>query len=361
MSNLAFADLPTKKPSLSILHKSTYDNNASTMLIIFIVIFGIVFGLIFLMPIEGKHIVAGLMLAMLLVASVIAALYSAFHLKLRNKQTQFDESFGKFLATNNFSLGVETDIPATTEPFIYGIGSRNETARAFSGIISSRPFSAYVYTYFKKTKNSENSYPFTVFRFSLSKSLPHLVLDSRKNDGIISGIPRFFSDDQRIELEGDFNNYFDLFAPRDYEIEALDILSPDFMQMLMDFHTDFDVEINKTEVYLISKGINYDQQSMQEVFKAAEVLIEKFNHKLKVWSMAAMAKNLPELDSHIDESAIRIGGKRITTAVFTIPLISLYFAVRVSENVFNIWIFLGSFALCVSVMIMFRRFKRKRN
>jgi len=243
---------------------------------------------------------------------------------ISNKEKQFEDGFKNFLESNNFKPSSYLEIKEGSRPFVYGLGSRNELNLEFNGTINTTGFDNFVYTYYVNRKNSEKAYPFTIMHLSLSKTLPHLVLDSRKNDGVVSSIPRYFSDDQRIELEGDFDDYFDLYAPNGYEIEALDIMSPDFMQMLIDFHTDFDVEIDDKSVYIISKGVNYDQQSMSELFTAAQAMVDKFDLKLKPWSMAAMEKQLPELESFTGEKAMRIGSRRVSTALFTIPIIALY-------------------------------------
>jgi hypothetical protein len=358
MNQLNFSSLPADtntRSRLSFLYKGRYN-------LLYLAGILAIFSVVYVFVNKTSEKLGSLMMAVLFLAiGYLLILYILDLIVDPKKRKQLDAAFAPFLASNGFMVAKSNNISLAYAPFIYGISSQASTSMAFEGSIGGTLFNVFTYTYYKDTRSGKDSFPFTVFRFSVTKPLPHIVLDSRKNDGIISSIPRYFNDDQRIELEGDFNNYFDLFAPRDYEIETLDILSPDFMQMLIDFHSDFDVEINKTEIYLISKGINYDQQSMAELFKAAEVLIEKFNLKLQVWSMAAMSKNLPELESHIDESAIRFGGKRITTAVFTIPLISLYIVIRLGGTGLNIWMFVILFLGCTAWFTYYRRRKRERS
>jgi len=357
MTNLSFSDLPPESSSLTKHAKMPAYTNLRQHLVQLCLA-------LYLVSLAAFFAFRSSVWVLLIIGITIVSFFvwikyvGAMHEK-------FKQSFENFLSTNSLSPGSGPTGEQPGRPFVFGLGHHNTNDYSFNGKIGSTAFDMYAYTYYKETRNSERAFPFTILHFKLSKPLPHLVLDSHKNDGIISSIPRFFNDSQRIELEGDFNRYFDLFAPKDYQIEALDILSPDFMDMLTNFHVDFDIEINKHDVYIISRGINYDQQSMQELFKAAEVLISKFEFKLKDWSMSAMAKALPELDSYVDESAIRIGGRRISTSVFTIPLISLcavlYVFAEVSEiGSVSVWMLLAVFMVSMIILVVQRKFRKTK-
>lgn len=370
MSSYDFSDLQKQSskmilPTVANATNSDLGAYKETMLKPWFIVLATLCGIVGVL-IAGLMISAGIagFLLVLTLVSVASGLCTVAYIGMRNlnkNRIEFRQQMDVFMAKNGLRKGHAPGFQTEGEILLAGLGSRHITTLGIHGLMASRLFNLYVHTYFKKHKYGEDSSSFTVFHFKLDKPLPHIVLDSRKNDGIISSVPRFFDDEQRIELEGDFNEYFDLFAPQNYSTETLDILSPDFMLMLMDFQSDYDVEINKTDVYIIGKGVKYDQQSMQELFRAAEVLIEKFNFKLQVWSMAASQKNPPELESHTGESAIRIGRWRITTAIYTIPLFSLIVAVRLSEIGFNIWAFLAIFAGCIAVLTILRKNKRKRN
>jgi len=309
-------------------------------------------------PTSAHQLMAALVLILIPIGCALFVFIS------KNNQ-KFEESFKQFIVDNNFKSGLQLEIKPNSQPFVYGSGYRNTMGLEFSGTINNTNFDNFVYTYYVPTKNSERAYPFTIMHLSLNKSLPHLLLDSRKNDGIISSVPRYFSDKQRIELEGYFNEYFDFYAPEGYEVEALDILSPDFMQMLIDFHTDFDVEIDDHSVYIISKGADYDQQSMSELFTAAQAIIDKLDQKLQVWSMTAMEKQLPELESFSDEKAVRIGNKRISSIYFLAPImvVGIYLGVRSlqtgtsSDWIWNVYVL---FAAAVVGAYVYSRNKNKK-
>jgi hypothetical protein len=73
----------------------------------------------------------------------------------------------------------------------------------------------------------------------LDRRLPHIVLDAKAN-GTLRTVG---SNRQVLSLEGDFDNYFTLYCPPEYEIDALYVLTPDLMALLIDESDAFDVEI----------------------------------------------------------------------------------------------------------------------
>lgn len=56
----------------------------------------------------------------------------------------------------------------------------------------------------------------SIIRVLLPKPFPQLFLDSNKNDkSLVSAVPTSFKADQKLTLEGSFNEYFDFYAPVD--------------------------------------------------------------------------------------------------------------------------------------------------
>jgi len=79
----------------------------------------------------------------------------------------------------------------------------------------------------------------------LDRKLPNMVLDSKANNGLFgaTNLPQVFSRDQVLSLEGDFDKYFTLYCPKEYEADALYVFTPDLMALLIDDASPYDVEI----------------------------------------------------------------------------------------------------------------------
>lgn len=78
----------------------------------------------------------------------------------------------------------------------------------------------------------------------LDRQLPQIVLDAKANGRVGYGnLPVVPDTAQTLSLEGDFDDYFTLYAPRHAERDALFIFTPDLMALFIDEVTTLDAEI----------------------------------------------------------------------------------------------------------------------
>lgn len=84
-------------------------------------------------------------------------------------------------------------------------------------------------------------------RIKLVRRLPHMVLDAKSNNffGKLSNLPAGFHG-QALSLEGNFDNYFTLYAPKEYERDALYVFTPDVMATVIDLGSAYDMEVSTT-------------------------------------------------------------------------------------------------------------------
>lgn len=93
----------------------------------------------------------------------------------------------------------------------------------------------------------------------LKRHLPHIVLDAKANDSGIFGVrrpslPFAYNKSRKLSLEGDFDKYFTLYAPKEYKCDALYVFTSDLMALLIDKSSQFDAEIVDNKLYFYSKG-----------------------------------------------------------------------------------------------------------
>ena len=113
---------------------------------------------------------------------------------------------------------------------------------------------------------------------SLDHKLPHIILDSKKNGaGSIGNGLLGISQSQRLELEGDFIDYFDLYVPKGYERDALYIFTPDVMAVFVDETCNFDAEIIDDKLFIYSRApLNLiDQSTLEKLFKLIDLVSKK--------------------------------------------------------------------------------------
>ena len=153
---------------------------------------------------------------------------------------------------------------------------------------------------------------------TLPKRLPHLYLDHRK-DSQFAGPTQTYANRQRIDLEGDFNKYFQLFCPQGYQVLALSILTPEVMQMLQHTTSRYDVEIKHDRLNVIIGGHSrfLKPQTVKELERVARAIVKELDHKMSSWSTSDEAEAAKtELVSY-NEQSVRVFGAYMGIGIFT--------------------------------------------
>ena len=100
------------------------------------------------------------------------------------------------------------------------------------------------YQYTTGSGKNRSTHNWGFMALHLDRRLPNMVLDSKANNGFFgSNLPAYFDKKQILSLEGNFNEFFTLYCPREYERDALYVFTPDLMALLIDNAAPFDVEI----------------------------------------------------------------------------------------------------------------------
>jgi len=161
-------------------------------------------------------------------------------------------------------------------------------------------------------------------RIPLERRFPHTVPDSLSNNGLRGArLPASLSNRGSTELEGDFSRYFELTVPQGYERDALYLLTPDLMALLIDEGADFDVEIIDDELFV------YRPRPFALATTDEWLRIERI-----VDTIGAKAQNRTE--RYRDERAgdqrlnrVAPGGRRIAAARLSLPAIAVLLATGV--------------------------------
>lgn len=125
----------------------------------------------------------------------------------------------------------------------------------------------------------QQAYTWRYMAVRLPRRVPHMVLDATRNDaklmskGIWSNLPVMLRGSQRISLEGDFNNHFTLYAPKNYDVDARYVLTPDVMAALVDVSSIFDVElVDDMAFFYTPLNESSDVQAMRDMLTVLEVV-----------------------------------------------------------------------------------------
>jgi hypothetical protein len=149
----------------------------------------------------------------------------------------------RFARANGFVFS-PVDADPSYPGAIFGYGDSRKATDHFRTVEGRfLDFGNYQYSTGSGKNRTTRTWGFLALR--LDRRLPHMVLDSKANNGLFGGtnLPATFDKSQILSLEGDFDEHFTLYCPKEYERDALYVFTPDLMALLIDNAAPFDVEI----------------------------------------------------------------------------------------------------------------------
>ena len=164
----------------------------------------------------------------------------------------------------------------------------------------------------------------SIIRVALPKVFPQLVLDSNKNDrGLTSSFPNAIQSSQAISLEGDFSDYFDCFVPAGIQVNALTLLAPNFMQLLMASSAHFDIEFYGAEMILVSRESIYTPNIMAQALLALSTELTYLNRLMTSWNYVPVNQPFDTLTySTLNGDVVKVGPFRIKPVVLILLVLT---------------------------------------
>jgi hypothetical protein len=183
---------------------------------------------------------------LLIFGTVVSVLVIAAAAASRHRK-QYLARVGRFAAANGMTFRFDT-VPTGLNGMIFDEGH----SRKINEVISSPDgYEIGNLEYVTGSGKNRQTHTFGFIRVALSRHLPNMVLDARKNNfWKFTNLPDSFDRSQRLSLEGDFDTYFDLYVPKQFERDALYVFTPDVMQALIDNGSDYDMEIVDDQLYM---------------------------------------------------------------------------------------------------------------
>ena len=89
----------------------------------------------------------------------------------------------------------------------------------------------------------------------LSRPSPHIIVNAKANNSVLlDNLPVRLKAYEKLSLEGNFDEYFTTYTPDASKREALYVLTPDLMTVLIDNSRQFDIEVIDNKLYVYSNG-----------------------------------------------------------------------------------------------------------
>lgn len=117
-------------------------------------------------------------------------------------------------------------------------------------------------------------------RIPLPAEAPRITLRSRRGGGALSVLPRRPTGRSQLRLEGDFSDVFEVSVPHGYETDALYVLTPDLMAILLDESADLDLEIVDRTLHLYLPAVDLtDEIELHGFLTVIAALHDRFGRR----------------------------------------------------------------------------------
>jgi hypothetical protein len=181
----------------------------------------------------------------------------------------------RFAEQIGFSYQDEGDI-LSVEGTIFNYGRKQNISKIISGKYFGKDTRFFIFaTTIGSGKQRHKEY-YSVLEIAFNTLLPDILLYSKHSSNEFATM--FLRNEGRISLEGDFNEYFNLYTPKDYEVETFQIFTPDVMQMFIDNGKELSVEMFKDKVYLYFPAEVSSKQQLINIFNLAKDIILKLDN-----------------------------------------------------------------------------------
>ena len=178
----------------------------------------------------------------------------------------------KFAELNGWKYKNSSDLNQE-QGIMFRQGHSRNISHCIEGVIDERNFRIFNYNFSIGSGKHRKIYFYTVFAFKFNGAFPHIYLNNKTNSYSIKI-------GESIPLPTEFEKSFSLSAPKEYEIEALEIFTPDVLASLLDNKFGHDVEFVNQEMLIFFYGQISDPEQLEREFKRALDLEDLLDEKL---------------------------------------------------------------------------------
>ncbi len=135
-----------------------------------------------------------------------------------------------------------------------------------SGTLKNMPTRVFELKFTKGHGKHSTTYHYTVFGFTFNGTFPHCYLNNLHNRYGISGRG------VHISLPQEFEKQFRLYGPKEYEVEVLQIFTPDVLSHLLDLKWPHDIELVDSELLIFRDHLLNSTEELEAEFQRARDL-----------------------------------------------------------------------------------------
>ena len=186
---------------------------------------------------------------------------------------------------------------------------------------------------------------------NIPRKVPHIIVDNKHNNllGLFSTLSGELHREQALHLEGDFDDHFTLYAPKEYERDALYLFTPNVMQAILDTMPNADLELvdDSLIVYETKQKSVTRKDTIESLLAVATILAPKLGHQVDYYTderVDSRSKNT------VSSKGRRLNASRDAGLVFTLVAFSMLIISRFADDPRK-GLFMASFMLGIPLLI----------
>lgn len=189
------------------------------------------------------------------------------------------EFFKQFARANGYSYQSRVS-PDVCSAYFSAYGSEKSVMHYVNGVFMNHHLALFLYSFATGSGKSRRSFTSTVFKVNFSGQVPEILLRPQlfswtADVGSFGGRLK-----NKLPVPVEFDKVFDLYAKKDYEIEALQIFDPAFMAKLVSDYKGVSIEFFGNDVYIFYDHVIGKKVELEHAFELAKYFIEKLQPKL---------------------------------------------------------------------------------
>jgi hypothetical protein len=252
---------------VNITFKNEIKNRYFKHIVVFVLVYPVLFYFLFPYLIANKGVGPLLALVFLFGSLFFVAMFFG---GLREKILV--KFYQQFALANGYTFN-EPETPFTEKGTLFKEGYSPVKSNIVKGVFQDHPIKLFNYNLTIGQGKSKHTYFYTVFEIDYDKRIPTMFLRVDKHAWQM--FTPSFSSKRRLVLEGDFDDFFDLFVEEKFEIEALQIFTPDIMHRLMTDWKKFSLEFIEDSIYIYTLGTIDKKEDLHSMYALAQYLIKK--------------------------------------------------------------------------------------
>jgi hypothetical protein len=183
--------------------------------------------------------------------------------------------FMKQFATNNGMEYLPQGYIDMVRGRLFSVGHSQTITHVLSGTYASHPTKLFNFKYSVGSGKHKQTYFFTVLEIAFEKTVfPHILLQSKTMSkfGYTDAIGKV--QDREIKLENHFSKNFNLYCTSGYEIEVLQIFTPDVLSFLQEKSSAFSIEFAENRMYIYDDTVIVKNSQLAEMLEVTKKIFD---------------------------------------------------------------------------------------